>query len=364
MNIIKTLFSAIVIAMPLMVMAQDSDRYQKIETTDVYLQTVPSKGCNLQMKYFLPMLDESLEQFLGGEVFGIEASFDQTIPLYYKKFKKVKKEELKNITVASMEISECYRIVPSEVICVKYQSAGMKTPADVSDAKYVTYDFKNKKVVRLADMVSAPVMQMLKEKGLDVENATNIHLQNDSLFINIGEVNLNIDINKFHTNLTDYALQILCRSREGYAAGTELPLFLTGNLPDFKNAEFPGGEEAMMKYLTENTHFPKGHQLPGMGGGRGMGMPPMGMPGGQPGGMPQMNNRVFIGYVVDTDGGLYSIRVIKGIDPYFDLEAFNTVVAMPKMEPATTEGKPVRQSFAIPVTFRPQFGGFGGFRPF
>lgn len=339
--------------------AQDDKTKEMVSTDDVYLQEVPTKGCNLKLSFFLPMVDETLEQFLGGEMFGIGATFDQALPIYYKKFKKVKKEELKNITVAAVAASECYRIVPSQVISVRYNSAGMKSPSDTSGDKYATYDFKNKKVVELADIVTAPVFQALKNKGLDVDGVTNIRIKNDSLFINIGEVNLNIDITKFGANMSDYAFELLANSRDSYSKAVEAK----GNADA---PTYPGGEDEMMKYLADNTHFPKGHQLPGMGGGRGMGMPPMGMgmPGGQPGHMPQMNNQVVFKYTVNADGSLYSTCIEKGIDPYFDAEALKVMLAMPKMETTSAASAKGRYQFNIPVTFRPNFGGFGGFRMF
>lgn len=353
----KTLLTIALACTAILSHAQDDKTKEMISTDDVYLQEVPTKGCNLKLSFFLPMVDETLEQFLGGEMFGIGATFDQALPIYYKKFKKVKKEELKNITVAAVAASECYRIIPTQVICVRYNSAGMKSPSDTSGDKYVTYDFKNKKVVELADIVTAPVFQALKSKGLDVDGVTNIRIKNDSLFVGIGEVNLNIDITKFYTNLSDYAFQILANSRDSYVktveakAGTGTPTY-------------PGGEDEMMKYIADNTHFPKGHQLPGMGGGRGMGMPPMGMPGGQPGRMPQMNNQVTFKYTVNADGSPYSTYIDKSIDPYFDAEALKVMLAMPKMEAAGTADAKDRYQFSIPVTFRPNFGGFGGFRMF
>lgn len=355
----KTLLTIILTCAAVCLYAQDDKTKEMVSTTDVYLQEVPTKGCNLKMNFFLPMLDETLEQFLGGEVFGIGVSLDQAMPLYYKKFKKVKKEELKNITVAAINISECYRIVPSQTICVKYNSAGMKSPSDTSGDKYVTYDFKNKKVVQLSDIVTAPVFQALKSKGLDVDGATNIRIKNDSLYINIGEVNLNIDITKFSANMSDYAFELLANSRESYSKAVEAK----GNADA---PTYPGGEDEMMKYLSDNTHFPKGHQLPGMGGGRGMGMPPMGMgmPGGQPGRMPQMNNQVVFKYTVNADGSLYSTCIEKSIDPYFDAEALKVILAMLKMEATGTADANNRYQFSIPVTFRPNFGGFGGFRMF
>ena len=340
-------------------MAADETK-SNVSTSDVYLQTVPSKGCNLQLKFFLPKLDDTLEQFLGGEVFGIQASFDQAIPLYYKAFKKVKKEELKNITVGIINIAECYRITATDVICVKYNSAGMKSPADVSGDKYVTYDFANKKVVQLSDIVNSAVFEALKSKGLNVDNATNIRIKNDSLFINIGDVNLNIAVSKFYANMTDYALGLMGRTREGFMQKTELPI-VTKDDTNVTVAQYHGGEEALNKYFAENIQFPKGHQLPGMGGG--MGMPPMGMPGGNPQ-RGQMNNRVDVKYVVNTDGSIYSVCIEKGIDPYFDAEALKTVLGLEKFEPAKVGDTTVRFETIQPVVFMPRFGGFGGFRPF
>lgn len=359
------LFAVILSCLPIASFAQESETHEMISTADVYLQERPGKGANLRTKFFLPMLDNTLESSIAREVFGIEASLEEAIPLYYKKFKKVRKEELKNITVVSLSVEECYRIIPSQVVCVKYQSAGMKTVDDISVDKYLTYDFKNKKVVQLSDMVNETVLQALKDKGLNVDDANNIRIADDSLFISVGGINLNIDVSKFYVNMTDYALGLLCRNRADYQAKTELGVVSPEKLNDLKPAAYEGGQEALMKYLAENTKFPKGHQLPMGGGmsGMGGGMPGMGggMPGGgqRPGGGMQMNNMVLVKFVVDKDGGLYSVSIAKSIDPFFDNEALKSILGIQKFTPATSEGTPVRMQMAVPVTFRPQFGGFG-----
>ena len=95
--------------------------------------------------------------------------------------------------------------------------------------------------------------------------------------------------------------------------------------------EFPGGMRAMMKYLQDNINYPR---------------------------ISRDNNsqgRAFIRFVVNSDGSIQGVEVIKSSgDIYLDKEAVRVVEAMPKWTPGKQAGKPVRVFFTLPVVFRLQ----------
>lgn len=97
-----------------------------------------------------------------------------------------------------------------------------------------------------------------------------------------------------------------------------------------KMPEFPGGAAALTKYLNKNTNYPIIAQENGIHG------------------------RVTVGFVVNTDGSIVDIKVIRGVDPSLDKEALRVVSTMPKWTPGEQRGKPVRVSFSVPVVFRLQ----------
>lgn len=92
--------------------------------------------------------------------------------------------------------------------------------------------------------------------------------------------------------------------------------------------EFPGGIKALMEYLKENVKYPQTAQDRGVQG------------------------RVIVGFIVEKDGSIIDAYVMKSIDPQLDGEALRVVRNMPKWEPGTMHGKPVRVRYSIPVVFR------------
>ncbi len=91
--------------------------------------------------------------------------------------------------------------------------------------------------------------------------------------------------------------------------------------------EFPGGRAALMKYLATNIKYPPYAKEAGIQG------------------------RVFINFVVERDGSITAVKVLRGIGGGCDEEAVRVVKAMPKWKPGMQRGKPVRVSFNLPVKF-------------
>lgn len=92
--------------------------------------------------------------------------------------------------------------------------------------------------------------------------------------------------------------------------------------------EFPGGDEGMMKFLTENVKYPKEAIDNGTGG------------------------KVLVEFIVECDGSLSDVKVQKSVAPALDNEAVRVVKAMPKWKPGTNGGKTVRVKHTLPVTFK------------
>jgi protein TonB len=92
--------------------------------------------------------------------------------------------------------------------------------------------------------------------------------------------------------------------------------------------EYPGGEEAMMKFLRDNLVYPKLAREIGLDG------------------------KVWIGFVVEKDGSLSNFNVAKGVAPLLDDEALRVVKMMPKWSPGKQRTKTVRVQYQIPITFK------------
>lgn len=93
---------------------------------------------------------------------------------------------------------------------------------------------------------------------------------------------------------------------------------------------FPGGPTALMKYLSENTKYPVVAQENGVQG------------------------RVTVQFVVEKDGSISDVHVLRGVDPSLDKEAVRVVKSMPRWTPGKQNGITVRVNYRVPVLFRLQ----------
>lgn len=93
---------------------------------------------------------------------------------------------------------------------------------------------------------------------------------------------------------------------------------------------FPGGMAALMKYIKDNLRYPEICRE-----GAAMG-------------------RVNVGFIVNEDGSLSDVKVIRSISPELDKEAIRVVKSMPKWNPAKQNGKVVKMKYVVPVNFRPE----------
>lgn len=91
--------------------------------------------------------------------------------------------------------------------------------------------------------------------------------------------------------------------------------------------EFPGGDEALFKYLSDNLEYPARAREAGIEG------------------------RVMVGFVVEPDGRISNVKVVRSKAAALDEEAIRVVKAMPKWKPGKQRGKAVRVQCQIPITF-------------
>lgn len=95
-----------------------------------------------------------------------------------------------------------------------------------------------------------------------------------------------------------------------------------------ENAGFPGGEEALMEWLNKNLKYPTKCQEQGVQG------------------------QVVVGFVVEKDGKITDVKIVRSPDPDMSKEAERVVKEMPKWKPGKQGNKPVRSRFNLPIRFR------------
>ncbi len=94
--------------------------------------------------------------------------------------------------------------------------------------------------------------------------------------------------------------------------------------------QFPGGSSALFEYLSKNIKYPVVAEENGVQG------------------------RVVVTFVVERDGSITDVKVVKSVDPSLDKEAQRVVKSMPHWIPGKQNGSAVRVKYTVPVTFRLQ----------
>lgn len=94
--------------------------------------------------------------------------------------------------------------------------------------------------------------------------------------------------------------------------------------------QFPGGDAALFEYLSTHIKYPTIAEDNGVQG------------------------RVIVTFVVERDGSITDVKVVKSVDPSLDKEASRVVAGMPKWIPGKQNGSAVRVKYTVPVTFRLQ----------
>ena len=90
--------------------------------------------------------------------------------------------------------------------------------------------------------------------------------------------------------------------------------------------QFPGGIKACEQFIKENLRYPDTES--------------------------DVQGRVIVSFMVERDGSLSNIKVVRGLDPAFDEEALRVVKMMPKWSPGVTDGKISVMRYTIPIIFK------------
>lgn len=92
--------------------------------------------------------------------------------------------------------------------------------------------------------------------------------------------------------------------------------------------QFPGGESELLKYVAMSVNYPSKAREKGISG------------------------RVFVQFVVEPDGSISNIQILRGIGSICDQEAYRVVKSMPKWKPGEKDGKKVRVRYVLPINFK------------
>ena len=90
---------------------------------------------------------------------------------------------------------------------------------------------------------------------------------------------------------------------------------------------FPGGEEALRNYLSENIEYPSVAAEMGIEG------------------------VVTVEFMVKADGSIGEAKIVRMVDPELEEEALRIVKSMPRWNPASKDGEPADAWFSLPIKF-------------
>jgi len=92
-------------------------------------------------------------------------------------------------------------------------------------------------------------------------------------------------------------------------------------------ADFPGGVEALYKWLSKNIKYPLSAREANIQG------------------------KVTITFVIEKDGSLSNFKIVKGVSYAIDEEALRVMKLSPKWKPGMQNGRPVREQYTMPINF-------------
>ena len=91
--------------------------------------------------------------------------------------------------------------------------------------------------------------------------------------------------------------------------------------------QFPGGDKALMKFLSQNTEYPRYEREM------------------------EISGKVVLKFIVNEDGSISKTQILKGTTRGFEKEAARVVSILPHFKPGLQQGKPVKVQFILPFTF-------------
>ena len=92
--------------------------------------------------------------------------------------------------------------------------------------------------------------------------------------------------------------------------------------------EYPGGQAALFEYLSKNIKYPADAEKK------------------------KVEGKIFVTFVVDADGKITDVSLMRKVFPSLDAEAIRVISAMPNWIPGKQKGQVVRVKYTVPIIFR------------
>lgn len=150
------------------------------------------------------------------------------------------------------------------------------------------------------------VVDLIRIVDNDMQLTTELEIENTEVTPDLA---INPVVQKFDTKEKDV------KEEEIFLVASEMP-------------EFPGGNRALAKYLGDNVKYPEVAAETGVKG------------------------KVIVSFVVNKDGSICDVKILRGVDPALDQEAIRLVSNMPRWKPGKQGDRTVRVSYRVPINFQ------------
>ncbi|MBC6112906.1 energy transducer TonB [Pedobacter fastidiosus] len=117
----------------------------------------------------------------------------------------------------------------------------------------------------------------------------------------------------------------LGKDKEGVVGGVDNEIYIGGGVDEYP--EFTGGMKAFTKYMERNLRYPSRAQED------------------------EIQGKVFVSFVVEKDGSITDVQVLRGIGYGCDEEAMKVIKKSPLWKPGKNKGVPVRVRYNMPINF-------------
>ncbi len=216
--------------------------------------------------------------------------------------------KIKSRKIASFKILIGFVLAVSLVAVFACEQKDSVKAENTSSGKTVSLNFDGHALQINGDSVGVEKLQALIEASGDYQIAKNG---------TTGTIEL-----KSKSNKVAEVTAVSCNKQEKSAEVNSDVFFVVDTMP-----EYPGGQLALRKLIARSIKYPVSAQEKGIQG------------------------KVFVNFVVEKDGSVGALKIVRGVDPSLDKEALRVVSLLSKWTPGMQKGQAVRVSYTIPINF-------------
>ena len=176
----------------------------------------------------------------------------------------------------------------------------------------------SRQVENVAEDIIPITEQKVKPPAAPIKQVIKINIVENDIIVD-EDFNINVEATE-NTEVEEYIAPV--KIEEEQQVDEDQIFMVVESMP-----QYPGGDVELYKYLADNIRYPNIAREAGISG------------------------RVFVSFVVEKDGSVTDVKILRGIGGGCDEEAIRLVKSMPKWSPGLQRGKAVRVTYNLSVKF-------------